>query len=198
MTEQEIIGFAGFSIISAFTPGPSNVMVAAAGAIGGFYRGFLTLLGVAIGMASLIFVLGVGLGQTVLASHSGLLAMKIFGAGFLLWLSWKIATADIRRDDEERAVVGPLSAAVFQWINPKSWIVGAGAIGTYFNAGSSSVLLDAGLLAGLFLVCCIPSLFAWLLLGSSLENVLKREPAARAFNRVMGVLLAASVVMMFI
>lgn len=198
MTQQEIIGFVGFSIVSAFTPGPSNVMVAAAGAIGGLHRGFLTLLGVAVGMASLIFTLGVGLGQTVLTSEAGLSVMKALGAAFLLWLSWKIATADPGQTSGDRAVVGPLSAALFQWINPKSWVVGAGAVGTYFNSRSSSVVLEATFLAGLFLICCIPSLTAWLLLGSSLETVLKSPPAARTFNRVMGVLLAASVAMMFV
>ena len=198
MTQQEIIGFVGFSLVSAFTPGPSNVMVAAAGAVGGLYRGFLTLLGVAAGMASLIFILAVGLGQTVLASETGLLAMKGFGAVFLLGLSWKIATADPEQNSGDRAVVGPLSAALFQWVNPKSWVVGAGAVGTYFNSSSSRIVMDAALLAGLFLICCIPSLTAWLLRGSSLESALKNPPAARTFNRVMGVLLASSVVMMFV
>ncbi|ANW05383.1 hypothetical protein LMTR13_07925 [Bradyrhizobium icense] len=192
-----MIGFVGFSIVSAFTPGPSNLMVAAAGVVGGFYRGFLTLLGVAAGMATLIFTLGFGLGQTLLASDPGLLVMKAVGAAFLLWLSWKIATADVKNDNE-RTIVGPISAALFQWVNPKSWVVGAGAIGTYFNPGSSSVALDAAYLAVLFLICCIPSLLTWLLLGSSLQTVLKNESAARIFNRVMGFLLAASVILMFV
>jgi threonine/homoserine/homoserine lactone efflux protein len=198
MTHQEMIAFVGFSIVSASTPGPSNLMVAAAGAVGGFYRGFMTLMGVAVGMALLIFTLGFGLGQALLAIDSSLIVMKTVGAAFLLWLSWRIATADVTQGHERRTAVGPLSAALFQWVNPKSWIVSASAIGTYFNPGSSSVALDAALLAALFFTCCVPSLLAWLLLGSSLQTILKDELAARVFNRVMGSLLATSVVLMFL
>lgn len=156
MTHQEMIGFIGFSIVSAFTPGPSNLMVAAAGATGGFWRGLLTLSGVAIGMGTLIFTLGFGLGQAFLTSNSGLLLMKTAGAAFLLWLSWKIATAEVAREHEGRSSVGPLSAALFQWINPKAWIVSTGAVGTYFNPGSSSVALEAIYLAAIFSFCSVP------------------------------------------
>jgi threonine/homoserine/homoserine lactone efflux protein len=95
-------------------------------------------------------------------------------------------------------VLASKTSNLFNSINPKSWVVGAGAIGTYFNPGSSSVALEAAYLAALFLVCCIPSLLTWLLLGSSLQTFLKNEPAARTFNLVMGSLLAASVMMMFV
>lgn len=57
MTLQEILAFLTFSVVAAITPGPSNIMVTATGAAVGFWRGLPCLLGVCIGMASLMFPL---------------------------------------------------------------------------------------------------------------------------------------------
>lgn len=93
------------------------------------------------GMASLVFSIALGLGQ-VLLHHKGIVPiMNLVGAAFLLWLSWKIATADPTIATKDKKAVGFVNAALFQWINPKSWIVSTGAIGAYFHSDSSNAVL---------------------------------------------------------
>lgn len=192
MTLQEIIPFLTFSIVAAITPGPSNIMVTAAGAAVGFWRGLPCLLGVCIGMASLVFSIALGLGQ-VLLHHKGIVPiMNWVGAAFLLWLSWKIATADPTIATKDKQAVGFFNAALFQWINPKSWIVSTGAIGAYFHSDSSSAILYSAAFASLFFVAAVPSMLIWLLFGASLERFLAAPTTARMFNRGMGLLLAMS------
>lgn len=198
MTSEQIIGLVSFSIVAAITPGPSNVMVAVAGSAGGFLRGLSCLVGVAAGMASLMFAVAVGMGSILQTNVHALFALKLSGATFLLWLSWKIATADAGIGSGKRQVVGLLPATLFQWINPKSWIVSAGAVSTYFQPDPSNLLVDAAMLSAVFLGCAVPCLAVWLLLGASLERFLTKDRSARAFNRAMAALLTASIVLVFV
>ncbi len=195
MTLQEILAFLTFSVVAAITPGPSNIMVTATGAAVGFWRGLPCLLGVCIGMTSLMFFVALGLGQVLVTYKSILPILNGLGAIFLLWLSWKIATADVVDNIKEKRAFSFTDAALFQWINPKSWIVATGAIGAYFHSDSLDIILHASAFALLFFLAAVPSLLTWLLLGALLERHLFLQPAtARLFNRTMGLLLAASTI----
>ncbi len=117
MTLQDILAFLTFSVVAAITPGPSNIMVAATGATVGFWRGLPCLLGVCIGMASLMFSVALGLGQLLIMHKSILPLMNGLGVVFLLWLSWKMATADVVGDTKEKRAFSFSDAALFQWKN---------------------------------------------------------------------------------
>lgn len=195
MTAEQALAFLLFAFVAAITPGPSNVMLTATGAVAGFVRGLPCLAGVAAGMGLLIFAVAMGLGQVVLG-HA--LALKLFnwlGAAFLLWLAWKIATAPPAAAAGAARPVGFLEAALFQWINPKSWLVSVSAVGTFLQARPPGAWLQAALFAAIFLAAALPSGLAWLAFGASLQRLLRSERAARCFNLAMGAALAASVLM---
>lgn len=199
MTRQEILAFLTFSVVAAITPGPSNIMVTATGAAVGFWRGLPCLLGVSVGMASLIFSVALGLGQLLVAHKSILPLMNWLGALFLLWLSWKIATAEVVGDTKDKKAFGFYHAALFQWVNPKSWIVATGAIGAYFHSDSIGIIPYAGAFALLFFLAAVPSLLIWLLFGALLErHLFLQRSTARIFNRAMGLLLAASTILIIV
>jgi len=88
---------------------------------------------------------------------------------------------------------GHLGAALFQWVNPKAWLVSASAAGTFLSAGAGSPMLQAASLGGLFVLAALPSGFLWLAFGDSLQRVLRRDRSLRMFNIVMGALLALSI-----
>ena len=113
----------------------------------------------------------------------------------VLWLSWKIATAGRSEATADRASVGFWGAAAFQWVNPKSWLVCAGAIGAYFRAAAGDTLGQSVTLALLFIAAALPSCFVWLAAGAGVQRLLRTERAARIFNVTMGALLAASILL---
>jgi threonine/homoserine/homoserine lactone efflux protein len=193
MNAAQTYAFLAFALVAAVTPGPSNVLLAATGANAGIRRGLPCLLGVAGGMALMILVVALGLGSLVVGNPALLKGLNWAGAVFLLWLAWKIATATGGPEKEESRTVGFTEAALFQWINPKSWIVSASAAGTYLQAGGSAVS-QAALLGGLFLAAALPSCLVWLAFGAALQRVLRSPRQLRAFNVAMGALLAASIV----
>jgi threonine/homoserine/homoserine lactone efflux protein len=196
MTPDKIVAFLLFAVVGAVTPGPSNVMLTAAGARVGIVRGLPCLFGVTTGMGLMMFVVPLGLGSLVLAHPLVLAALHWGGAAFLLWLSWKIATSSSAIDSApERDPVGYLGAAMFQWVNPKSWLVAASAAGTFLTASAGSPVGQAAWLGGLFALAALPSCFVWLAAGAAMQRVLRSPRRLRAFNIAMGVLLALSIVL---
>jgi len=195
VTAEQSIAFLIFAFVAAVTPGPSNLMLTATGAIAGIVRGLPCLAGVAAGMGLLIFSVAMGLGHLVLSHPIMLKVLNWLGAAFLLWLSWKIATAPPGGEGASKKPVGFVEAAVFQWVNPKSWLVGVSAAGAYLQANAESALLQSIWFAALFVAAAVPSGLAWLVFGAAMQRFLRTPRAARIFNIAMGASLAASVVM---
>ncbi len=179
--------------MAAITPGPSNIMLTAAGANAGVLKGLPCLFGVTTGMGLMMFVVPLGLGSFVLGHPLLLKTLKWGGAGFLLWLSWKIATGSRIESRPEEKPVGYLGAAVFQWVNPKSWLVSVSAAGTFLGAEAGSPIVQSASLGGLFVLAALPSCFVWLAFGATVQRVLRGRRRLRAFNIAMGVLLALSI-----
>jgi threonine/homoserine/homoserine lactone efflux protein len=195
MTLEQAIAFLAFSVAAAGTPGPSNVLLTATGANVGVLRGLPCLFGVALGMAVMMFVVAFGLGSVILDNPVVLKGVKWCGAVVLCWLAWKIATARRGCAETGGKPVGLIGAAVFQWVNPKSWLVCASAAATFLDEGAGSVFTQSAALSLLFLLAVLPSCLPWLVFGAVLQRLLRSERAFRIFNGTMGVLLAASVIL---
>src|SRR5215510_9977532 len=195
MTTEQAIAFVTFAIVAALTPGPSNIILTSTGAQVGVLRGLPCLCGVAMGMGLMMFLVAFGLGSLVL-EHTGMLhALKWCGVGVLLWLSWKMATAGRSGATPDKACVGFWGAAAFQWVNPKSWLVSASAVGTYLHADAGSAFVQSLAFGLLFVLVALPSGFVWLAFGATVQRWLATERAVRLFNVAMGALLAGSVLL---
>lgn len=195
MGREQVIAFFLFSVAAAGTPGPSNALLTATGARVGVVRGLPALLGVAAGMAAMMFLVAFGLGAVLLESPVLATGAKWVGAAFLLWLAWKIATAHGTGGAAGRPI-GFVGAAAFQWVNPKSWLVCAGAAAAFLDRGAGAGAFgQSAALALAFAAAALPSCFPWLAFGALLQRLLRSGRVARAFNVAMGLLLAASVVL---
>jgi threonine/homoserine/homoserine lactone efflux protein len=192
MTTEHLVAFLLFAVVAAVTPGPSNVMLTAAGANVGILKGLPCLFGVATGMGLMIFFVPFGLGSFILQHPLVLKALKWCGAAFLLWLSWNIATSSRMESLPERTPVGFVGAAVLQWVNPKAWLVSASAAGTFLQAEAGSPMWQSACLGGLFFLAAWPSGFIWLACGATVQHVLQNTRRRRVFNIAMGALLALS------
>jgi len=195
MMAGQAISFLAFAVVAAVTPGPSNLILTSMGASVGLLRGLPCLGGVVIGMGLMIFVVAFGVGNAVLASPALFPILKWGGVGFLLLLSWKIASAGRTDATTVKQPLGFWGAAAFQWINPKSWLVSVSAVGTYVHPEAAKAFTQAMTFGLLFVLAALPSCFIWLAFGASLQRFLQTERAARIFNVTMGALLAAAVLL---
>jgi threonine/homoserine/homoserine lactone efflux protein len=195
MTTEQALAFCLFAIVAAITPGPSNLILTSTGANVGVLRGLPCLCGVTIGMGLMMGLVAFGLGSLVLERPMILHGLKWCGMGFLLWLAWKIATAERSDTTTDKACVGFWGAAAFQWINPKSWLVSASAVGTYLPADAGSVVVQALSFGRLFVLAALPSGFVWLAFGATIQRLLSTERAVRLLNMAMGAMLAGAVLL---
>lgn len=191
-----------FAVSMSATPGPNNAMVASSGATFGFTRTLPHVLGISVGFPVMLIAVALGAGDLLGAYPLVHEIMKWVGAAYLLWLAWHIATS--RRDQEiETATRKPpsagrrrplnfLEAALFQWVNPKAWVIALGAVATYTTAGSDAVLVQVIWLATLFLIVCLPSTALWTSVGAGAARLLQTERGLRIFNLIMAALLIAS------
>jgi threonine/homoserine/homoserine lactone efflux protein len=189
-----------FAVATSVTPGPNNVMITASGANFGFARSIPHMLGIGIGFMVMIVGVGLGLGQVferVPVLHQ---ILRYGGAAYLLYLAWRIATAAPTAADGKPAAARPLSfvqAALFQWVNPKGWMMAVGALSTYTTVGGDFVF-ETLTIALVFGAIGLPSVALWALLGIGIGRLLQAPWALRAFNVTMAVLLVASLVPMFV
>jgi threonine/homoserine/homoserine lactone efflux protein len=190
-----LIAFVTFSAVVAGTPGPSNALLAAAGARVGFRRGLTSLLGQVTGMGAMLFVITLGLGSVLLAHPLALQVLRWGGAAMLCWMAWRIATAG-DAGHATKAPTGFLSMAAFQWVNPKGWLVAAAAIAAFLDRRSGGALAQAAILATVFALVALPACLPWLAVGAALQRWLRAPRARRVVNAAMAALLAASTVLL--
>jgi threonine/homoserine/homoserine lactone efflux protein len=195
MTTQQALAFLVFSLVAAVTPGPSNVMLTATGANAGVVRGLPCLFGVATSMALMMFLVPLGMASIVLKHPIMLKALNWCGAAVLLWLSWKIAMSGGSASAVKRDPVGFVEAAIFQWVNPKSWLVSISAAGTFLSAEGGGAVLQSAALGAIFFMAAWPSGFVWLAFGATVQRVLRTPRRMRVFNVAMGAALALSIMM---
>jgi threonine/homoserine/homoserine lactone efflux protein len=192
---EQTLAFLGFAIVVAGTPGPSNALLTATGANVGVIRGLPALVGVAAGMAMLMFVVVFGLGTIILQNPVLLTTVKWAGAAVLLWLAWKIGTSRASSLGHQARPIGFFGAAAFQWINPKSWLACTSAAATYLDQSRGDAQAQAAMFALIFVLAALPCCFVWLAVGAAVQRALSTERTLRTFNVLMGLLLAASVVL---
>jgi threonine/homoserine/homoserine lactone efflux protein len=192
MNAEQLLAFVVFAIVTSITPGPNNVMLTATGANVGFRRGLPHVAGVSLGFALMLFLVAAGLGAAILDSPEAMRMLRYAGIAVLLWLSWKIATAGRPGEAKRERPIGFFTAAAFQWINPKAWLICAGAVSGFLQEGAGAVP-QAALFGLIFVLAGAPCMMIWLGFGAAMQYVLRTEGALRAFNITMGLLLAATV-----
>ncbi len=189
-----------FAVATSVTPGPNNIMLTASGANFGFRRTIPHMLGIAIGFMIMVAAIGLGLSEIFERFPVIHRLLRYGGAAYLLYLAYRIATAAPDAPDPARAGGRPLSflqAALFQWVNPKGWMMAVGAISTYTTVGGD-LMLESVTIALIFGAIGLPSVALWAALGVAISRLLQTRWALRAFNIAMAVLLVASLALMFV
>lgn len=190
MNAEILSALAAFAFVSSITPGPNNLMLMASGANFGFRRTIPHLLGVGVGFVFMIVLVGLGLVRVFDTYPQSYQLLKWFSVIYLLYLSWKIATA--APPSRQASVGNPftfLQAALFQWVNPKAWAMALTAISVYAPTQSVESVLFVALVFG---AINLPSVSSWTLLGQQMQHFLNGARQLRVFNFSMAILLLAT------
>lgn len=197
--ESQLLSLVGplalFGIAMSITPGPNNLMLTASGANFGFRRSIPHMLGVCIGCLLLMVLMALGLGAMFTTFPILQTGLKISGSLYLLWLAYKIATSlppTMSQDGVAQQPMGFLPALLFQFANPKAWLMAISGIASFTLAGDYFV--ESAILACVVIsLVNLPSISLWAGFGVGIGKVLKTAQHWRYFNVIMGFLTASCV-----
>jgi threonine/homoserine/homoserine lactone efflux protein len=180
-----------FTFSASITPGPNNVMILTSGLNYGVKRSQQHLLGIVLGFSFMVVVLGFGFG--ILFENFPFLHtfIKVAGVVYLLFLAWRVAST---RPKEIEGVARPplnfIQAALFQWLNPKAWMMATSGIATFASAEAPAGQIL--LIATVFMFASITCTGSWLVFGAALKRFLSTPRTMRIFNCLMAGLLVLS------
>jgi threonine/homoserine/homoserine lactone efflux protein len=195
MTYQTLLALMIFAFTSSVTPGPNNMMLLASGVNFGFRKTIPHILGIELGFGLLILATGLGLGALFAAEPRLYLALKVLGGAYLLWIAWHIATTrtlggGTPGTGEDAKPLSFTQAALFQFVNPKAWVMAAGAVAAYQSP--DAYVRDSLLIVLAFMSVGIFCTAAWAGFGTGLKGWLSHPARLRWFNITMAALLVLS------
>lgn len=205
MTQENLLAFMLFALVSSITPGPNNAMLLASGVNFGFRRSQRHMWGVNLGFAFMLLCVGLGL-HSVLSRFPQIYdVLRYAGAAYMVWIAWKLASSKPSTSAASSATPAPLArgvatpaaepmgfwaATAFQWVNPKAWVMAVTCMSTYLqpsaNAGQVAVL------AAQFMALGAPCSAFWVGCGQAMRGLLQNPLRLRIFNISMALALIAS------
>nr|WP_113867521.1 LysE family translocator [Brenneria salicis]NMN90310.1 threonine/homoserine/homoserine lactone efflux protein [Brenneria salicis ATCC 15712 = DSM 30166]RBP61234.1 threonine/homoserine/homoserine lactone efflux protein [Brenneria salicis ATCC 15712 = DSM 30166]RLM30253.1 alcohol dehydrogenase [Brenneria salicis ATCC 15712 = DSM 30166] len=189
----------GFLWVAAITPGPNNMLLTTSGANVGFLRSLWLMLGIMLGMQSILLMVAFGVGSLILLYPSLHLILKVLGSAYLLWLAWKIATSAYEKLDTSVAPPQPVrlyQGWLLQFLNPKAWLMALGAVASFSLAGEGYSRSVIAISISMVLVNVVAGII-WLGFGALIGRLLRSKKAWIIFNVSMGLPTAACVLLIW-
>ena len=191
-----------FALISYYfvmfvTPGPNNAMLTASGIKFGFKRTLPHLIGIPFGHVIQIILVCFGLGSLFQKYPFIQFYLKWVCFFYLIYLGWKILGSFSNNEKESGRPLKLHEAALFQFINPKAWVVALTAATAFFPSNENF------LVATIFVsitapFICFPSICLWALFGSSIKSIIKNTKVKKTIEYILAMLLIVTAVIIII
>lgn len=193
MDAAVIISMVAFSLATSLSPGPNNTVLLTLSGTSGFRGASSHLVGMVLGLSAMLGALSGGLGAVFVAYPLVYQVLKWVGFAYILYMAWLIFRYSAPGSDPMSGVpIGVVRSTLFQWVNPKAWIV----IATFVTAYVPTELgLWPTVLSGaIFIGATMPGALVWALAGGLIGRFLPSDPSRRIFTSVMALALVGSMV----
>ena len=118
--------------------------------------------------------------------------IRIAGSVYLLYLAYRVATAGAAKQGEVSKPFTFWEAAAFQYVNPKAWVMGITAAGTFIPP-DLPLIASTAVMVGVFGLVNMPSITTWAAGGTAMSRLLTNDRRRRVLNGILGLLLVATV-----
>ncbi len=174
-----------FAFVSSITPGPNNIMLTSSGILHGFARSIPHMLGITIGFGVLLALCAAGVGQLVMAVPALHLLLKVAGSAYLIYLAWQLRKMAFTQS--EAGATRPMSffsAALFQFANPKAWVMAITGASAFLPV-VQPLWLAIAVFCLVFCAVNLPCISLWAGTGAALRRYLAQAKWQRLFCVVM-------------
>jgi len=195
---SQIIPLIFFGIATAFSPGPNNIMTSYTAFNFGIKKAIPTMLGVIIGWTILIIILQ--LTSVVVFQRYEFIQtiIKILGSIYLLYIAYKLSFAGQTKEKKlDPKPVTFLNTFWFQFVNPKSIIVGLTSISLFIDT-QDNFLIDSIILTIVWFLMAVGSQAAWCLMGKYMREFATSVRFIKNFNYTMSFLLIVCVILFYV
>jgi threonine/homoserine/homoserine lactone efflux protein len=197
MTAGEFLALLLFCAAMSFSPGPNTTLSTALAANHGLKRALRFCFAVPTGWTLLMLASGLGLGALVTGVPALTWAIKGVGAGYMLWLAFKLArSGQLARVDDSRLEVTFAQGVGMQFLNIKAWMLALTlTAGWVVNAGGQPAPNPGerlAIISVLMMVFAFTSNFVYALVGSLLRQWLAHGSRLLWFNRALAAVLVAT------
>ncbi|WP_151703639.1 LysE family transporter [Nitrincola alkalilacustris] len=139
------LAFVAASVIIAATPGPGAVLVLATSLRYNYRTVVHALIGLEIALLIHLMIVAIGLGALLAASDTAFLALKVVGAGYLVWLGFQKWISPVHAIEAERIHLESSSRLFRQGLlvnltNPKAIIFIVALTPQFINTNAPQVL----------------------------------------------------------
>ena len=189
----EILSIALFWFVTAYTPGPNNVVASYSGFNFGIYKTVPHILGVTLGFTSLVFLLTIGLINIFKIFPIIQVVIKYLGTLFLIYLAFKIALYNRSDETKKKNPVRFIETFLFQFLNPKGVMVAIIVVSTYVELGENYLNYASQVIFTAF-IFSFTSIILWTFVGRFLRKFATNDKFIKFFNYAMSGLLLLSII----
>ena len=193
----EILSISLFWFVTAYTPGPNNVVASYSGFNFGIKKTIPHILGVTLGFTSLVIFLSIGLINVFKLFPIIQLVIRYLGTLFLIYLAYKIAFSTSSNNTQKENPVKFIETFLFQYLNPKGVTVAIIVVSTYVELGVNYISYATQIVVLAFLFS-VTSITLWTFVGKFLRKFATNDKFIKYFNYVMSGLLLLSIVTFYI
>lgn len=194
---ETLVVFFLATVALALTPGPDNVFVLTQSALHGRTAGLLVTLGLCTGLIAHTSAVALGVAAVFATSAVAFNALKILGAGYLLYLAWgafRAGSATIGQGQDVRIRGRRLygRGVIMNVTNPKVAIFFLAFLPQFADPSRGSLTLQIGVLGALFMVATLLVFGSIALSAGYLGEWLRESRRAQLIlNRTAGVVFVA-------
>ncbi|TPI12629.1 LysE family translocator [Mesorhizobium sp. B4-1-1] len=177
-----LIQFAIATVILAITPGPDMTLFVSRTLSQGRATGFASMAGALTGTLIHTTLVVVGISALIVASPMAFFVLKIFGAGYLVFLAWQVVTKGSAFSPEKRA--GPQVSLFRSWVaglgvnllNPKIILFFMTFLPQFVSAHDPNASGKLFFLGMMFIVLSIPVTVPMVLAAEKFSAAMKASP----------------------
>ena len=189
ITWELIATISVYYFVMYVTPGPNNSILTASGIKFGFIRSVPNIIGISSGHGIQLALVCFGLGSLFLQFPILLEILKYIGACYLLYLAWKMfGSLNISITDEKSSPLKYYEAILFQFVNPKAWIICITAVSLFYPE-KENLIIGTLFLVIMSTIINLPSISMWAFSGSVIRHYLSNEKLKKIIEWLLAILL---------
>ncbi|HDI5962947.1 TPA: cysteine/O-acetylserine transporter, partial [Escherichia coli] len=131
MTPTLLSAFWTYTLITAMTPGPNNILALSSATTHGFRQSTRVLAGMSLGfLIVMLLCAGISFSLAVI-DPAAVHLLSWAGAAYIVWLAWKIATSPTKEDGLQTKPISFWASFALQFVNVKIILYGITALSTF-------------------------------------------------------------------